>query len=306
MRENGRHPLAGRRLYIPRMSTGAALTMAAAFRSVGVEAEVSPAADDETFTLAARHTTGEECLPQRVTLGNFLKVTKQADFDPARTAFLLPTSAGPCRFGQYMNLLKKTLRELGLEDVLVFSPTSSNGYEGIAQKQNRFMRTAWRAVLTADILRKITLMHRPYESRKGDADQAHRISLDSVCSILADGELSSARELQLLIKALGEARDRFAAIPVAEPLGSRPLVGVVGEIYLRFNSFSNQNLIRRIEAHGGEAWIADIAEWVWYTNWEERRKLRESGKRGSLSMLSTRIRHWLQRRVEQVLLWPFM
>jgi len=299
------HPLTGRTLHIPRMSTGAARTMAAAFQSVGVNARVSPDSDEETLRLGAIYTTGEECLPQRVVMGNFLKVVRSPDFVAKEHAFLLPTSAGPCRFGQYMNLFKKVLREEGQEEALVFSPTSSDGYEGMAGNQVRFLLTSWRAILLADILRKATLMFRPYEAEAGAADRLHEWALDRVCAVLADGTLSSSKEMKQLVAVLHQIRSAYEAMPLKEPRGARPLVGVVGEIYLRFNSYSNQNILRRIEAHGGEAWIADIGEWVWYTNVEELRKLREAGKAFSFSMLGVKIRHWIEHRDEKRLLKPF-
>lgn len=299
------HPLTGRTLHIPRMSTGAARTMSAAFQSIGVNAKVSPDSDEMTLGLGALHTTGEECLPQRVVMGNFLKVVREPGFVAAEHAFLLPTSAGPCRFGQYMNLFKKALKEEGHEEALVFSPTSSDGYEGIAGHQVRFLRTGWRAVLVADILRKATLIYRPYEADPGATDRLHDRALDRVCTVLADGRLSSRKEMKRLITVLRDIRADFEALPLKEPLGSRPLVGAVGEIYLRFNSYSNQNILRRIEAHGGEAWIADVGEWVWYTNVEELRKLREAGKTISLTMLGVKMRHWIEHRDEKALLKPF-
>lgn len=279
--------------------------MAAAFRSIGVEAYVSPEADDETFELAARFTTGEECLPQRVVLGNFLKVTQGRDFVPKETAFLMPTSSGPCRFGQYMNLFKKVLRELKYDEALVFSPTSSDGYEGIAADKNRFMRTAWRSLVVSDILRKLLFMFRPYEKEPGSADALHDRSLTDICAILADGSISSPVEMRRLSAALKTIRDRFLSLPLKERPGTRPLIGIVGEIYLRFNTFSNQDLVRKIENHGGECWIADISEWIWYTNWEEIRKLRERKRRISAGAAAAHIRHAVQKLDESLLQRPF-
>ena len=279
--------------------------MAAAFRSLGVMAEVSPDSDEETLALAAKYTTGEECLPQRVTLGNFLKVITRENFDPTQNAFFLPTASGPCRFGQYSPFLRKTLRELGYEEALVFSPTSSDGYEGIGGNTLGFLRRAWRAIVVSDILRKLLLMTRPYEKKAGDTDEMHKVALEKVCQILEDGSLSLKTQMKRLVGALEEIRDAFFEIPLDEEMGRRPLLGAVGEIYLRFNSFSNQHIIRKIEALGGEVWIADISEWVWYTNSEERRKFREKRKRLSLAVASARLRHWVQELDEKALQAPY-
>ena len=279
--------------------------MAAALRSLGIDAEVSPLSDDRTLSLAARFTSGEECLPQRVTLGNFLKIILRDDFEPSKNAFLLPTSSGPCRFGQYAPLLGKILRDLNYEEAMVFSPTSSDGYEGIASRVIRFKRTAWRAVVVSDILRKLLLMIRPYEKVAGKADRVHDESLEEVCDVLADGSLNSRVQLRRLVESLEGIRDRFLRVVMDEEMKSRPLVGIVGEIFLRLNSFSNQSIVRRIEALGGEVWMADIAEWVWYTNWEQERKLRETGKRASFSMVGAKLRRWIQGWDERALLAPF-
>ncbi|HDQ45193.1 MAG TPA: hypothetical protein ENN17_06840, partial [bacterium] len=201
--------VSGRRLWVPRMSTVGAECLAAALRSIGFDAEVSPPSNDETLALAARFTTGEECLPQRVVLGNFLRVMRRDDFDPAHTAFFLPTSSGPCRFGQYAPFMRKILKELSHEDALVFSPTSSDGYEGIARDVTRFKRTAWRAVIASDILRKIHLMRRPYEAVPGDADRILGEGIREAAAVLEDRTLRPRRQLRRLAGALEGVRDAF-------------------------------------------------------------------------------------------------
>ena len=46
----------------------------------------------------------------------------------------------------------------------------------------------------------------------------------------------------------------------------RPVVGVVGEIYLRNNRFSNNYLIEKLEQLGLEVWLATFTEWPLYTS----------------------------------------
>ena len=97
--------LHGRTIYVPRMTYGGARAFCAALRSVGLDARMSPPSDEETLLLGSAFTSGDECLPERVTLGNFLKVVRSPGFEPAKTAFFMPTAGGPCRFGQYARRL---------------------------------------------------------------------------------------------------------------------------------------------------------------------------------------------------------
>jgi predicted nucleotide-binding protein (sugar kinase/HSP70/actin superfamily) len=109
--------LTGRRLYILRMTDCGAEAMASAFRSVGIDAIVLPPPDARTLELGARHLAGEECLPAKVTLGDFLKVLETPGFTPSGTAFLMPTAEGPCRFGQYAPYIRKVFRDLGYPEI---------------------------------------------------------------------------------------------------------------------------------------------------------------------------------------------
>ncbi len=153
------------------MDYHAARMFAAAFRSIGVDAVPSPGSDPETLLLGKRYTSGEECYPEIVTFGDFMKVTRMDDFKPENTAFFMPTAPGPCRFGQYAQFQRMVLGELGLDNVLIISPTSATGYEELREHAAEFIRTGWRGLISADILRKMLLKTRPYENEKGETDR---------------------------------------------------------------------------------------------------------------------------------------
>ncbi len=298
------HPVIGRRMFVPRMSSVGAEALSAAFRSIGIDAVVAPRSDERSRAMAGRFITGEECLPQRITLADFFKGMSEEGYDPAQSAFFMPTSAGPCRFGQYANLMRKILRELGQTEALVFSPTSTDQYESIAERVTRFKLTAWRTVVTSDALRKLTYMFRPYESEPGAADRVEEKILSELCAVLANGDLSAQKQIRLLAGLFERARDEYLKIPLRDERGTRPLIGMVGEIFMRFNSESNQGIVRRIEALGGEVWMADVGEWIWYTNAERERRLREAGKAFSPAMAAVKIQSFIQRRDERIILAP--
>ena len=286
------------------MSHVSARLAAAVFRSKGVHSLATPASNDETLELGGLYTSGEECYPEKVTIGDFLRIIRSADFDPSRTAFFMPTAEGPCRFGQYAPYLRQVLDSLGYEDVPIVSPTSKNSYDDVTEHAGDMVRQLWRAVVTGDVLRKMLLRTRPYETVEGAADEAYEKGIALVEAVTEDPNLSSKQRLEELAQALTQARDLFRAVPT-KYTRDKPLIGVVGEIFCRLNTFSNSQAVRKIEAHGGEAWLSDIAEWVWYTNWSQKGLLRRDGKSFSRAMLAAIIKNAVQRHDERKLLAPF-
>jgi len=295
--------LIGRTMYVPRMSFSGAKLAAAAFQSIGINAKPSPASDARTQELAAKYLNGEECLPERITLGNFLKIIEDPAFNPIDNAFLLPTAGGPCRFGQYQGILKKVLKQKGFEEAIVVSPTSSNSYEGIGDSGREMIRTFWHAVLTSDIIRKMHLKFRPYALKREHANRIFQQSLNELSTILATPKLKPSQRLMKLRQALLSARNRYHHIP-AKFTKDKPLIGIVGEIFCRLNEFSNEYLVNKIEEFGGEVWMSDVTEWAWYTNEVQRWRIIREGKKFSKEMLLAKIKFAIQHRDEQFLYKP--
>jgi predicted nucleotide-binding protein (sugar kinase/HSP70/actin superfamily) len=295
--------LAGRKIWIPRMDYAGARMMAATFRSIGLDAEETPESDGQTLELGGLHTSGEECYPEKVTIGDFLRIIQAPDFDPDRNAFFMPTAEGPCRFGQYGPYLEQVLRELGHDDVPVISPSSKNSYDEFTQHSADFMRRGWWSLIAADIVRKFLLKTRPYEDTPGDTDETFEKALGHLDEVVSRQDLSGGKRFKAIVQAITEVRDMFRAVPATYEKG-RPLIGVVGEIFCRLNTFSNRQATRQIEAHGGEAWLSDVGEWIWYTNWSQKALLRRDGKAFSPAMLGALVKNWVQHHDEQKLLEP--
>ncbi|MCC6862454.1 MAG: hypothetical protein IT158_28010 [Bryobacterales bacterium] len=300
----GEHPLKDKCIYIPPMAYGSGRAFASSFRAIGLEADITPPSDHRTHELGARYTSGDECYPAKVTVGDFIKVLQAPGNDPGRTVLFMPTADGPCRFGQYAPYLEYVLKGNGYEETKVMSPTSRNGYAGLGGLTGAFLRTAWRALLSADILQKLMLQYRPYELHEGDTDAVFEESLDDLCHTIEKSPTDPPVQLEAIRNALLRCRYRFRHIPIhRDP--AVPLIGVVGEIFCRLNTFSNENLLRRLEEYGAEGWLSDLTEWVWYTNAEQFRKLRLIGKQISLEALKAWVRNAVQKKDEHVLLEPF-
>ncbi|MEW6456294.1 MAG: acyl-CoA dehydratase activase [Acidobacteriota bacterium] len=252
-----------RKLWIPAMHPIGSQLFASAFRRYGYMAEALSPENKEAFNLGRSLSRGSECLPMAVTLGSLVFKLKETGSDGKYDAFLMPKADGPCRFGQYATLHRIILDKIGYKNLYIVSPCASNVYMGFNQSLRKLL---WRAFLISDILYKLACMIRPYEVYKGETDRI----LDEEkkrfeFAFEKDGNLKE--ELKKSIRAFKNIKvDKFR---------KKPLVGIVGEIFVRCNIFSNDNLIRYIEKYGSEAWLTSSAEWILYTYYMQKWRAKE-------------------------------
>jgi predicted CoA-substrate-specific enzyme activase len=279
---------------IPNMSAHA-FALKAAFQACGMKADVLPPPDEETLMWGRQHTTGKECFPCIVTTGDMVKFVKKGGFDRDRIAFFMGGSGGPCRFGQYNTLQRMVLDDLGYEDVPIFAPNQgSRFYDDMGIVGRKFLRIAWDGVVAVDLLEKARLQTRPYETVPGATAAAFETALARVCDAIAAGAP--------LTGAMRDAREAFRAVPVDRST-PRPVIGIVGEFYIRFSEFSNQDLIGQVESLGGECWVAPCYEWFLYRNF--RRTMRSKLSRDWKVRLKTQAMDWVMRSDEHHLLEAF-
>ena len=274
----GKFQLQNKTVLIPEMNRIAAHLIAAAFRSFGSNAMVLPTY--RGLDLGKKYTSGKECFPCQVTLGDillFLKTEQEklgAAFDPQNYLYFLPESDGPCRFGMYNTYQRMVLDSFaGLDRVKIVSITAKDGYslEGVIEPERMldFRKASYIAVVVADILERLLWRIRPYEKEKGSTDDFIEKSMREMESFFetcgADNDFS-----RILDKLEEIARRAKTLIDPGIP--KKPLIGMVGEIFLRMHVNSNQDLIRVLETHGAEVVNSSLAEWVNYITYGQLRK----------------------------------
>ncbi len=283
-----------RTVYIPYM-TDHGYVVAAAMRAGGIDARQMPMSDEETVTLGRSCTSGKECYPCVVTSGDILRQINSPGFDRDKTAFFMPTAYGPCRFGQYCRFQRMMLDDIGYEDVpMVLLDQVGDYYKDAEDLGAGFRTRAWRGVVFVDALQKMLRETRPYEINRGDTDAVYTEYLHRAADVTeAKGGLKDLAR---------EARAAFEGIPVdrSQP---RPLIGIVGEIFVRSNEFVNNFVERRIEDLGGEVVAPPFEEWLNYIGWSRKREAR---KRRDWKLLATeKLTEIVQRREKRKVVKPF-
>ncbi len=287
-------PLKKRTVFIPHMADHA-LALKSAFEYCGVPAEVLLESDKESVDLGRRYVSGKECYPYLVTAGDMLKKVFSSDFRPNESAFFMPSGTGPCRFGQYNVSHKLILEKLGLKEVPIFAPNQDvQFYRDLGIVGKDFSMRAWEGIVAYELLTKCLHETRPYEKANGDAEGLYKIYHDRIYQSLG-GRNGAIGGL------LKNMRSEFMSIPRKEE--KRPVIGVIGEIFVRSHKFSNEDLVRKIEALGGEVWLAPIEEWIYYVNIMSFRKALI--KKDRSAMMNIFLKRLFQKRIEHSFGKPF-
>ncbi|MCK5269501.1 MAG: hypothetical protein KAJ46_01900 [Sedimentisphaerales bacterium] len=287
----------GRTLYIPYMGD-CSYAMAAAFRHCGQDSQVIPLGDEETLRWGRKFTSGKECLPCIITIGDMLQKINEPDFDPDKAAFFMPGSSGPCRFGQYNCLQRLVLKQSGYcNSVPVVSPNQdSSFYDAFRRFKKDPTRLAYNGIAMIDLMAKVLLKVRPYEREPHQADDAYQKCLKRIV-----GAIDAGMSEKELIGIMEICADEMANVPQDKSL-RKPLICVVGEIYVRNHTFANDNIVRQLEELGAEVNLAGFVEWLYYTNHTRRLMARRWGD--PKLFVQNLIKNHLQHKIEHRLAAP--
>ena len=277
----GRFNLRGKTVLIPEMNRIGAHLFAANFRGFGVNAEVL-----ETYKgcdLGKQYTSGKECYPCLITLGDMLhfaekeKKNNPGGFKPENYVYFLPEAEGPCRFGMYNKFQRLVFNSLPeLSRLKIASLSARDGYclDGILEKDKvlDFRKSGYFSFVIADILDRLAWRVRPYERKEGMTNAFIKNSTDEMADSFEryGSRIRFDRILDKLEEIVKEAKD------IIDPnIPPKPLIGIVGEIFLRMHADSNQDLIGMLERHGAEVVNASLAEWLNFVTYNKLRESRE-------------------------------
>ena len=257
-----------RTIYIPDMCD-AAKVLASAMKHAGIDAQVLPAPNEESIIIGRQFTSGRECLPAIITAGDMVKKINAPDFDPQRSAFFMAQGSGPCRFGQYYKLHRIILDDLGFPDIPIYAPNQGPSlFDDLSKISIKFIFSAWDGICAIDGLEAKCRKIRPYEQNISATDKIYQAGLHEICALIEKG-----KNVSPFIKELRKKLDTIETNNI-----KKPKIGMVGEIYVRSQKFSNNFLIKKLEDLGCEVAIPSIGEWFFYTNFTRVRNCRWFGQ----------------------------
>jgi predicted CoA-substrate-specific enzyme activase len=275
-------------LLLPSMGKISTETLAAVFRSEGLNVVSHPPSDETVLKLGRANTSCKECLPLILTTGTLLDYIQNEKKNDEILVYFMPKASGPCRFGQYHIFMEDLVKRLRIQNVALLSLTSENSYGGFG---NYFQLRLWRGIVVSDVMEDIRSM---LLANATDTEAAIKIFDEALCLIkeeLERGDFSSLEE-QLALTA-----QKFSRIPLKRSPEEVPTISLIGEIFVRKDSLSRQYLTERLAQRGFATICSPVAEWILYSDYLTEKGLVTS-KMSKMEKLAFMVRKKLKARNE--------
>ena len=201
-----------------------------------------------TIFALAHVANNDICYPATIVVGSIMRALKSGKYDLSKTAVAITQTGGQCRASNYYALIKNALVAAGMSQVPVIAvaigPSLKNSQPGFEINWLHLIRPTLEALYFADALAKLYYPAAPRERIPGVARKLYDHYLNAAQPLLAKRNYRAIR--QLMRDAAGAFTD------ITDTTKQVPVVGVVGEIYVKYNSFSNHGVVRWLMEHGVE------------------------------------------------------
>ena len=195
-----------------------------------------------------RYANNDICYPATIVVGSIMNYLHHCGLPHDQLAVVMYQTGGQCRATNYFALIQNAMIADGFADVPVISISPSANIHanqpGFTIDWKHNAKLIVHTVLYADCLSKMYHSAIAREKHEGDADR-----LRKKYTTLAQPAILS-RDCAALRSLITDAAREFASAIRTDV--HPPVIGVVGEIYVKYNSFSNKNVIHWLNSHGIE------------------------------------------------------
>ncbi len=236
-----------RTLLAPYFAEGYSEFLPAIFGLMGYNLVNLPMGDMEAAETGLKYSNNEVCYPATIVIGSIIKALKSGKYNLDDIAVAMTQTGGQCRATNYIALIKDALISAGYNVPVIsvaFGNDLFNEQPGFQLKLKGNISITVYALLYADCISRLYFASVVREKEKGLAKTLRYKYIEKALPFV------EKRDGKALLKLFREAIAEFKTIIL--PDVKAPVMGVVGEIYVKYNSFSHKNVLEWLSEQGVE------------------------------------------------------
>ncbi len=226
------------------------------FECLGYEMETLPLSNKESVNIGLAYTNNEICFPATLVIGDILKALKSGKYDLDNTAVIMTQTGGQCRASNYLALIRKAILNCGITNVPVISFATggkqTNEQPGFELAWTKVIKLILACALFGDVLSRMHYATIVREKEKNGTEKLTQSYLETAAELARHNDHVGI--LRLLSNAVNDYND------MALDNCPRPQVGIVGEIYLKYNPYANMHVADWLISQGIEPRFPDLMD----------------------------------------------
>lgn len=241
-------------ILVPMMAEPHFTLMVDALNKSGYNFEILSTGFEQVIDYGLKFVHNDMCYPALIVIGQFIEALSSGRYSGRKVAVLLPQTGGGCRASNYVFLLRKALERSGFKDVPVISLNASGIDENTLHVPFGVLMKLVNALFYGDFIRLLYNQARSHEKNKGETKKVY----DKAVAFLCDG----SRMTHGFRKNIEHIADMFEAVERTDE--RKPVVGIVGEIYLKYSPIGNNYLEDYLVEKGAEPVTSALADFMLY------------------------------------------
>ena len=237
-----------RKIIAPYFAEGYSEFLPSLFALMGYQLINLPMGDKEAEETGLKYANNEVCYPNTLVVGSIIHALQSGKYKADETAVAITQTGGQCRASNYIAIIKDAMLSAGFDNIPVvsvaFGDTMMNEQPGFELKLKGNILITYYTLLYADCLARLYHASVVREKEKGLAQQLRNKYTEAAFPIIAKRDYKAL--LGLFKEAVREFNDAIV------PDDHIPVIGVVGEIYVKYNSFSHKNVLNWLAEQGVE------------------------------------------------------
>ncbi len=226
------------------------------FKVAGYKYINLPKPDKESVQYGLRYANNEICYPATIIIGDIIKALKSDNYNLNDIAVGISQTGGQCRASTYLSLIKKGMIASGFKDIPIVAVGTAgktiNPQPGFDIDWNDILPITFMAMLYGDSIAKMYYSMVVREKNKGESKKLLDKYINEVKYYIENKDIKGV--YNLLEKAVIE----FNRIVIYDK--HYPKIGIVGEIFVKYNSFGNQYIVEWLIEQGVEVVVPPILD----------------------------------------------
>lgn len=251
-------------IIVPFFSPFHSAYVSSAFYEMGYKVVQLPPSSKESLELGLKYVNNEICYPAILVIGDILKAITSGQYDTDNLAVGISQTGGQCRASNYLSLLKKALVRTGFDNIPVIGITLTNKklneQPGFKLNKIKFIRQALIGLLFGDVISRMYYSTAPREKYQGTA----KLLSENFAELAQNYIIRS--EKKSLLNILKDAVKEFNRVEISRSI--LPKIGIVGEVYVKYNPIGNNKNIDYLVEHQVEPVLPPLIDMFsqWFVN----------------------------------------